>query len=86
MSGAIPVFINGGDPIGTLPGDSLTINLAAPAAVTADPGPESDEGAFTVGANAPVSYDKIESATVNGVSPGSNSPFGICQTPASRRA
>ncbi|HND55042.1 MAG TPA: hypothetical protein PLV92_21660, partial [Pirellulaceae bacterium] len=49
-----------------------TINLTAAAAVVADSGPESDEGAFTVGANAPVSFDKIESTTVNGVAPGSS--------------
>ncbi len=57
--GAIPVFIDGGDPIGVSPGDQLIVN----AAVAFFPGPENDEGGVqTIGED--VSFDHIESLTV----------------------
>ncbi|MFO0867988.1 MAG: dockerin type I domain-containing protein [Pirellulales bacterium] len=66
-TGAIPVFVAGGTPIGVLPGDQLILNLAAAGFVRASQGPEADEGAFTVDANGVLSFDQIESATVNGL-------------------
>src|SRR5690606_2231243 len=56
----IPIFIDGGDPIGLVPGDSLAI-LAMGAAVAFFAGPENDEGTLQVAAQAEVSFDRIES-------------------------
>src|SRR5262249_48969289 len=56
------IFIDGGDPIGVTPGDRLVI--AGPA--TLNPGPESDEGSLETAGNLPVSFDHIESITING--------------------
>jgi hypothetical protein len=79
-SGAIPVFIDGGDPIGALPGDRLNI-LAGGASVTYNAGPQTDQGSFVVGANAPVSFDNIESFGISGSGPaiinGTNGPDTI---------
>ncbi|MEY3457521.1 MAG: hypothetical protein RL215_678, partial [Planctomycetota bacterium] len=61
----IPAYIDGADPIGITPGDSLTI-LAGGGGVVFEPGPESDEGAFIVGLNQRVSFDHIEALTVSG--------------------
>jgi hypothetical protein len=61
----IPLFVDGGDPIGITPGDSILL-LAGAAGVVFEPGPESDEGAFLVGTNQRISYDHIESLTVSG--------------------
>lgn len=57
------IFIDGGDPVGVLPGDQLNIDAGADN-VTFNAGPESDQGAFLVGANQPVSFDNIESAAI----------------------
>ncbi len=57
--GDIPVFIDGGDPIGVLPGDSITVL----GAIGFFPGPESDEGGFLSGGGT-VGFDHIESITV----------------------
>ncbi len=57
--GAIPVFVDGGDPIGILPGDQLIVN----AAVGFFPGPENDEGGVLTGGE-DVSFDHIESLIV----------------------
>ncbi len=65
---SIPFFIDGGDPVGTLPGDLLTI-FAGAQSVIYNAGPETDEGSFDVGANAPVSFDHIESFAINGSGP-----------------
>jgi hypothetical protein len=62
---ALPIFIDGGDPIGTLPGDRLNI-LAGGQAVVYNAGAHSDEGSFDVGASAPVSFDNIESFGISG--------------------
>ncbi len=61
----IPIFIDGGDPIGSSPGDSITI-VAGGDPVIAETGPENDEGGFIVGANARVSFDHIEAIGVVG--------------------
>ena len=59
-SDTMPIFIDGGDPIGTIPGDSLTVNGAIG---QVQPGPENDEGGFiTTGET--VSFDHIESLVV----------------------
>ncbi|MEI7701497.1 MAG: hypothetical protein WCK86_16990, partial [Planctomycetia bacterium] len=61
----IPIFIDGGDPIGTTPGDVLNILSGGPAVVF-EPGPESDEGGFIEGSNERVSFDHIEGLAVIG--------------------
>ena len=58
-AGVIPVFIDGGDPIGTTAGDLINI-LAGGDPVVFEPGPESDEGGFIVGAHQRISFDHIE--------------------------
>jgi Ca2+-binding RTX toxin-like protein len=72
--GAMPIFIDGGDPIGALPGDQLNI-VSGGGAVNYHAGPENDEGSIVVGGTQPISFDKIESigpifgspsATING--------------------
>jgi len=65
---AVAVFIDGGDPVGALPGDLLNI-LAGGGSVTYNTGPEIDEGSFEVGANQPVSFDHIESFGITGSGP-----------------
>ncbi|MDA1055059.1 MAG: dockerin type I domain-containing protein [Planctomycetota bacterium] len=57
---AIPIFVDGGDPIGS--GDKLTVNADTSATFT--PGPQNDEGSFDVDSQEPVSFDKIEAVTV----------------------
>jgi hypothetical protein len=59
-SATVAMFVDGGDPVGQLPGDVLNI-LAGGAPVTFNAGPGADEGSFVVGANQPVSFDHIES-------------------------
>ncbi|MCA9121452.1 MAG: hypothetical protein KDB11_14780 [Planctomycetales bacterium] len=60
----IPIFIDGGDPIGsTNTGDTINIQ-AGNANTTFFPGPEGDEGGIDVGANQTVSYDHIENLTI----------------------
>ncbi|KKM72636.1 hypothetical protein LCGC14_1418530, partial [marine sediment metagenome] len=77
---AIPIFIDGGDPIASLPGDLLTIQSGGDP-VTINPGPENDEGSFDVGANEPVSFDRVESFSIVGGGPlvvnGTNGPDAI---------
>lgn len=73
-------FVDGGDPVGTLPGDLLVI-VAGGQGVTYNAGPETDEGSFDVGANVPVSFDHIESFAIDGSGPavinGTNGPDSI---------
>jgi len=77
---AVAVFIDGGDPKGTLPGDLLNI-VAGGQSVTYNAGPETDEGSFDVGVQAPVSFDHIESFGISGSGPavinGTNGPDAI---------
>ena len=74
--GAIPVFVDGGDPIGVLPGDSIFVNGASGFAA----GPESDEGGFLSPAGGTVSFDHIE--LIGGVVPAAGCPFLILGTNA----
>jgi hypothetical protein len=62
------IFIDGGDPVGVLPGDRLNI-IAGGLQVTFNTGPEVDEGSFVVGPNDPVSFDHIESFGITGAGP-----------------
>ena len=65
--GAIPIFIDGGNPVGILPGDHINV-LAGTANVVFTPGPTDDSGAFSVstaGTQA-ISFVHIESASVTG--------------------
>ena len=77
---AVAIFIDGGDPVATLPGDSLNI-VAGIQSVTYNAGPQTDEGSFDVGGNAPVSFDHIESFSISGTGPatinGTNGPDAI---------
>lgn len=79
-SGSVVIFIDGGDPVGTTPGDLLNI-IAGGGSVTYNAGPETDEGSFEVGANQPVSFDHIESFGITGSGPaiinGTNGPDAI---------
>src|SRR5262249_17597315 len=63
-SSIVAMFIDGGDPVGGLPGDA--INITTGAGVTFNAGPGTDEGSLVVGANQPVSFDHIESVSVTG--------------------
>jgi hypothetical protein len=64
-SATTAIFIDGGDPIGTRPGDLLNI-IAGRRHVTFFAGPQTDEGSFVVDADQPVSFDDIESLRING--------------------
>jgi hypothetical protein len=79
-SPTVAMFIDGGDPIGLLPGDLLNI-IAGGSSVTFNAGPETDEGSFEVGGNQPVSFDHIESFGITGSGPavinGTNGPDAI---------
>src|SRR5207253_6685863 len=69
------IFIDGGDPIGSTPGDVLQIT-AGGSSVAFTPGPHSDEGGFSVGANQLVSFAHIESTGVSGTAnPGQTASF-----------
>jgi hypothetical protein len=63
VAGAIPVFIDGGDPIGQTPGDRFNI-VTGGGPVVFEAGPEPDEGGIRVGSNARISYDHIEGGQV----------------------
>ena len=60
-SATIPIFIDGGDPIGlTMPsGDRLSV-VTGGGSITYHAGPENDEGGIQIGTNAPISFDHIE--------------------------
>jgi Ca2+-binding RTX toxin-like protein len=77
VSGTVPVFVDGGDPIGPA-GDLLTV--LADNSVVFLPGPESDEGGFVLDGSERVSFDKIESVSVaDTASPGDLS-VTVCGT------
>jgi len=66
-SATVPIFIDGGDPIGTTPGDQLNVNAGVNPLIF-EPGPENDEGSFLVGTNERVSFDHIEGlGTIGGL-------------------
>jgi len=79
-SATIPIFVDGGDPVGTTAGDTLVIQ-AGGGAVSVESGPENDEGSVTVAANERVSYDHIEALTIAGpgaaIINGTNGPDAI---------
>ena len=60
--GAIPVSIDGGDPIAA--SDTLIVD-ANWAGVDVYPGPESDEGGIEVAGTQPISFDHIEDVTID---------------------
>jgi len=55
IAGPIPVFVDGGDPIGTVPGDAINVF----GATGFFPGPEPDEGGFLTPGET-ISFDHIE--------------------------
>ena len=61
------IFVDGGDPIGSTPGDLL--NLFPPAAFVLESGPEVDEGGLRGLAMQRVSWDHIEGITISGPGP-----------------
>ncbi|SMP75586.1 Dockerin type I repeat-containing protein [Neorhodopirellula lusitana] len=71
-AGDIPVFIDGGDPIGVVSGDTITVT----GAIGFFTGPESDEGGFLTTGEA-ISFDHIES--IGPILPGA-CPFLIIGT------
>ncbi len=62
--GTVPVFVDGGDPIGSTAGD--LIKLFPPGAFSVEPGPENDEGGLNAAGVQRVSWDHIEAVTVIG--------------------
>ncbi len=64
---ATTIFVDGGDPIGSTPGDQL--NLFPPAAFVLEPGPENDEGGIRGLLMQRVSWDHIEGVTLSGPGP-----------------
>src|SRR5262249_5044367 len=73
-SATTTMFIDGGDPIGVLPGDTLSVTVPATAGTTTfKAGPEGDEGGFSFSAGGiqSISFDHIESiAPVDITAPG----------------
>ena len=53
------IFVDGGDPNGALPGD--TLNVTSGTFVTINVGPQIDEGSFEVVGSRPVNFDRMES-------------------------
>ncbi|MGE0760550.1 MAG: beta strand repeat-containing protein, partial [Pirellulaceae bacterium] len=66
----VSVRVDGGDPIGVLPGDVLTIDANAAAVVTQHAGAAGDTGSLIVGAHLPISFQRIESAVVSNLGAG----------------
>jgi Ca2+-binding RTX toxin-like protein len=69
--GTRPIFIDGGDPIGGTPGDRINVNAGANP-VTFNAGPHKDQGSFTVGGAAAISFTGIETIGIIGAGPGSS--------------
>jgi hypothetical protein len=65
-SATVPISIDGGDPVGVLPGDQINVLTNPGDTATLSPGPTSDQGGFVVNANQPVSFVHIESMSVSG--------------------
>ena len=61
-AGTLPIFVDGGDPIGVT-GDEIA--LTATGALAFYAGAENDEGSFVDGGNSPVSFDHFEGATID---------------------
>jgi hypothetical protein len=66
--GPIPVFVDGGDPIGATAGDSLNFNPAG--AYVLEPGPHNDEGGLNADGAQRVSWVHVEAISVTGGGPG----------------
>ncbi len=60
----IPVFVDGGDPIGSSAGDFIIVD-AGGNAVTVEPGPENDAGGILVATREGISFDRIEDIRIN---------------------
>jgi hypothetical protein len=65
-SATVPISVDGGDPVGVLPGDQINVLTNPGDSATLSPGPTSDQGGFVVNANQPVSFVHIESMSVSG--------------------
>jgi hypothetical protein len=65
-SATVPISIDGGDPVGVLPGDQLNVVTVPGDTVNLFPGPTSDSGGVVVNSNQPISYIHIESLTITG--------------------
>jgi hypothetical protein len=65
-SATLPISIDGGDPVGVLPGDLLNIVTVPGDIVNLFPGPTSDSGGVVVNSNQPITYVHIESLSVMG--------------------
>jgi hypothetical protein len=62
-AGPVEIRVDGGDPIGTTPGDRLVL-VGPGGGVTFEPGPSSDSGALVVAGQRRVSFVRIEGVTV----------------------
>jgi hypothetical protein len=62
----VPISIDGGDPVGVLPGDQLNVVTNPGDTATLFSGPTSDSGGFVVNNNQPISFVHIESLSVSG--------------------
>jgi hypothetical protein len=65
-SATVAISIDGGDPVGVLPGDLLNVVTNPGDTVGIFPGPTSDSGGVVVNANQPISYVHIESLSITG--------------------
>src|SRR5262249_40683072 len=63
-SATVAISIDGGDPVGVLPGDLLHLVTNSADTVAYTPGPTGDAGGFVVNSNQPVNFVHIESLTV----------------------
>jgi hypothetical protein len=66
-SATTSIFVDGGDPIGSTPGDRIILRPLAAFAV--ESGPENDEGGLNSAGEQRVSWDHIEAVTVSGGGP-----------------
>jgi hypothetical protein len=66
--GPIPVFVDGGDPIGATAGDAINFNPAS--SYVLEPGPQNDEGGLNAAGAQRVSWDHVEGVSVTGGGPG----------------
>src|SRR5581483_7323345 len=61
-SATTSIFVDGGDPIGSTPGDKITLHPTG--AFSIEPGPQNDEGGLNNPPNQRVSWDHIEGITL----------------------
>jgi hypothetical protein len=66
-SATTPIFVDGGDPIGSTPGDTIVLHPSG--AFSVEAGPESDEGGLNSAGAQRVSWDHIEAVVVSGGGP-----------------